>query len=122
MLNSTQKRTEAEKTSDKDGKVFYKLRNSTVYSKTVEDVRNEIDLSLVSNKDYLNWALKPSYMSQKICGNGLVAIRKSKVTLIFNKPAYVGMCISDLSKVMMYKFYYDHINIKYGNKTKMIIH
>ena len=54
MLNSTQKRTEAEKTSDKVGKVFYKLRNSTVYSKTVEDLRNEIDLSLVSNKDYLN--------------------------------------------------------------------
>ena len=39
-------------------------------------------------------------MSQKI-DNDLVAIRKSKVTLKLNKPAYVEMCILDLCKVLM---------------------
>ena len=42
-----------------------------------------IDVRLVSNKkDYLKWTSKPSYMSQKIFDNDLVAIRRSKVTLI----------------------------------------
>ena len=38
-------------------------------------------------------------MSYKIFDKALVAIRKSKRTLTFNKPAYVGMCILDLSKL-----------------------
>ena len=40
-------------------------------------------------------------MLQKIFDNNLVAICKSKATLTLNKPAYVGMCIFDLNKVLM---------------------
>ena len=36
--------------------------------------------------------------------NELVAIRKNKVTITLNKPAYVWIYILDLSKVLMYKF------------------
>ena len=43
--------------------------------------------------------------------NGLVAIRKSKVTLMLNKPIYVWMCILDLSKLLMYEFHYNYIKI-----------
>ena len=72
------------------------------------NLRNRIDVKLVSNKrDYLKWTLKPSYMSQKIFGNNLVAVCKNNVTLTASKPAYVGMCILEWSKVLMYKFYYD---------------
>ena len=59
-------------------------------------------------------------MSQKIFGNNLVAIRKSKVILTLNTPGYVGMCILDLSKVLMYEFYYDYIKNKYGNNTRLL--
>ena len=41
-------------------------------------------------------------MLHKIFDNDLVTIHKSKVTLTLNKPAYVGMCILDLSKILMY--------------------
>ena len=55
--------------------------------KTMENVRNRIDVKLVSNKkDYLKWASKPSYMPHKIFDKDLVAIRKNKVTLTLNKP------------------------------------
>ena len=62
------------------------------------------------NRTAVKWTSKPSYMSQKIFDNDLVAIRKNKVTLTFNKPAYIGMCILELSKVLMYEFHYDCIN------------
>ena len=62
--------------------------SNAVYGNTMENVRNRIDVKLVSNKkDYLKWTSKPSYMSHKIFVNDLVAIHKSKVTLTLNKPA-----------------------------------
>ena len=44
-------------------------------------------------------------------------IRKNKVTLMLNKPAYNGMCILELHKVLMYEFDYDYIKNKYGNNS-----
>ena len=62
--------------------------SNAVYGNTMENLRNRIDVKLVSNKkDYLKWTSKPSYMSHKIFVNDLVAIHKSKVTLTLNKPA-----------------------------------
>ena len=58
-------------------------------------------------------------MSHKLFGNNLVAICKSKATLKLNKPAYIGMCILKLSKVLMYEFHYDYIKNKYHNKSKL---
>ena len=59
-------------------------------------------------------------MSHKIFDNDLVAIRKNKVTLTLNKPAYIGMCILELSKVLMYEFHYDYIKNKYGNNSRLL--
>ena len=72
--------------------------NNAIYGKTIENLINEIDVKLVSNKkDFLKWTSKPSYMSHKIFDNDLVVIRNSKVTLTLDKSAYVGMCILDFS-------------------------
>ena len=76
----------------------------TVYRKTMENLRNKIDVKLVSNKkDYLKWTFKPCYMSHKILDNDIVLICKNKVTSTLNKPAYIVMCILELSIVLMYK-------------------
>ena len=69
----------------------------------------------VTEKDYLQWTSKPSYMSHKIFDNDLVAIRKSKLTLMLIKPANNGMCILELRKVLMHEFHYDYITNKYGS-------
>ena len=58
--------------------------------KTMENLRNRIDVKLVNNeKDYLKCTSKPTYMSHKIFDNYSVAIRKSKLALKLNKPAYI---------------------------------
>ena len=46
-------------------------------------------------------------MSHKIFDNNLAAIDKSKLALKLNKPAYIEMCILELSKVLICKFPYD---------------
>ena len=94
MLNSTYKKIEAEKNDNKDGKALYKFMNNAVYGKTMESLRNRIDVKLLSSKKYyLKWTSKPSYMSHKIFENDLVAISKNKVTLTLDKPAYIGVDI-----------------------------
>ena len=118
---NTKERIEAERNGDKDGKALYKLMNNAVYGETMENLRNRIDVKVVSNKkDYLKWTFKPSYMSHKIFDNDLVAIRKNKVTLTLNKPTYIGMCILELSKVVMYEFHYNYIKNKYGNNSRLL--
>ena len=77
----------ADKKGQKDGKASYKSMNNAVYGKTMKNLRNRIDVKLVSNKkDYLKWTSKPSFMSQNVFDNYLVEICKSNVTLALNKP------------------------------------
>ena len=110
-----------DKDGDKDEKALYKLMNNAVYCKTMENLKTEIDVELVSNKkDYLNRTSTPSYISQKIFDNDLVAIRKIKVRLTLNKPTYAGICIYDLSKVLMCEFHYDYIKNIHGNKSRLL--
>ena len=87
----------------------------------MERLKIRIDVKLVNNKnDYLKCTSKPSYMSHKIFHNNLVAIRKSKLALKLNKPAYFGMCTLELSKVLMYEFHYDYIKNKHDKKPKLL--
>ena len=72
-------------------------------------------------KDYLKCASKASYMSHKIFDNTLIATCKSKLALKLNKPAYTGISILELNKVLMYKFNYDYIKNKYKNKSKVVL-
>ena len=59
-------------------------------------------------------------MLHKIFDNDLVAISKNKVILTLNKPAYIGMCILELRKVLMYEFHYDYIKKRYGNNSRLL--
>ena len=87
----------------------------------MKNLRNRVDIKLVSNKkDCLKWVSKPSYIFHEIFGNKLVAIHKSKVVIMLNKPAYIKMCILELSKVLMYEFHYDLFKSNYGNNWRLL--
>ena len=41
-----------------------------------------------------------------------------KTQILVNKPVYLGLPILDLSKTVMYGFWYDYVKPKYGENTK----
>ena len=115
---NTNKRKNAKNAFEKD---FFKLMNNSVFGKTMENLRKRVDVRLVTDEKKLTkLASKPTYVSSKIFNDNLVAVRKIKETLTLNRPAYVGMCILDLSKTLMYDFHYNYIKKKYGDKARLL--
>ena len=115
---NTKKRAEAKNSFEKD---FFKLMNNSVFGKTMENLRKRQDIKLVTDEEQLlKWASRPSFISCKIFNEDLVAVHKIKPTLTLNRPAYVGMCILDLSKTLMYDFHYNYIKSKYGDKARLL--
>ena len=115
---NTSKRTNAKNSFEKD---FFKLMNNSVFGKTMENLRKRVDVKLVTDeKKLLKWVSRPTYVSSKIFNEDLVAVHKIKETLTLNRPAYVGMCVLDLSKTLMYDFRYNYIKDKYGDKAKLL--
>ena len=53
--------------------------------------------------------------------NNVVAICKNKPALKLNKLAYIGMCIVELSKLLMYEFHYDYIKSKNDSIPKLLL-
>ena len=115
---NTEKRKSAKNDFEKD---FFKLMNNSVFGKTMENIRKRVDVRLVTDENkLLKLASKPTYVSSKIFNENLVAVHKIKETLTLNRPAYVGMCILDLSKTLMYDFHYNYIKDKYGDKARLL--
>ena len=87
----------------------------------MENIRKRVDVRLVTSKEkLLKMTSKPTFVSSKIFNENLVAVHKIKETLTMNRPAFVGACILDLSKTLMYDFHYNYIKHMYGNKAKLL--
>ena len=87
----------------------------------MENIRNRVDIKLVNNKKQAEkLSAKPNFNHCNIFSEDLVAIHMKKTKLVFNKPVYLGMCILDLSKTLMYDFHCNYIEQKYGDKAKLL--
>ena len=102
-------------------KDFFKLMKNSVFEKTMENIRNRVDIKLVTDKKKAEkLAAKPIFKHCNIFCEDLVAIHMKKTKLKFNKPVYLGMSILDLSKTLMYDFHYNYIKQKYGDRAKLL--
>ena len=110
------------KTSGKNFEVdFFEQMNNSVFGKTLENIRNRVDIRLLSsNIKAQKLAAKPNYDCCTIFDENLVAVHMKKTKLYFNKPVYLGMSILDLSKSLMYDVHYNYIKTKYGDKAKLL--
>ena len=87
----------------------------------MENLCKWVDVRLVTNEKKLDkLTSKPTFKSSKIFNENLMAVHKVKETLTLNRPAYVGMCILDLSKMLMYDFHYSYIKQKYNNSARLL--
>ena len=111
-------RTQAKNEFEKD---FFKLMNNAVFGKTMENIRNRVNVKLTNTEEqFKKLVAKPNYESRKIFNENLVSVHMKKTSLTMNKPVYLGMCILDLSKNLMFNFHYKYIKPKYGSKAKLL--
>ena len=96
------------KTEDKFEKNHYKLMNNAVFGKTMENVRNHRDIKIVTtDKRRSILASEPNYHSIKYISKDLLIMEMKKAEIKMNKSIYLGQAILDLSKTLMYEFWYD---------------
>ena len=102
-------------------KEFFKLMNNANFGKTMENLRNRVNVLLVEKgEQFRRYAAKPNYNGCKIIDEDLVSVHMKKTSLTMNKPVYLGMSILDLSKNIMFDFHYNYIKLKYGEKAKLL--
>ena len=90
--------------------------NNTVFGNTMENVRKHRDIELVtSNERRLISQLvsEPNYPTAKWFSKSLLAIEMKNMKVKINKPVYVGLPILEISKTILYEFWYGFINAKY---------
>ena len=114
---NTEFRKQAKHDFEKD---FYKLMNNTVFGKTMKNVRKHGDIKLVTTDKRINQLVsEPNYHTTKWFLEKLLAIEIKKTKLKMNKPIYLGLSILEISKTLMYEFWYDYIKAKYGDNVKL---
>ena len=116
---NTKLRTNAKSEFEKD---LFKLMNNSVFGKAMENVRNHKDIKLVvTNETRKKLVSEPNYHSSKSFSDNLMAIEMKKTKVIMNKPIYLGQAILDISKTLMYEFWYDYLKPKYKDKVNYFI-
>ena len=45
-----------------------------------------------------------------------------KTETLMNKPVYLGLSILELSKILMYQFWYDYVKPTSGKKNKIVLY
>ena len=114
---NTKLRKDAKNEFEKD---FFKLTNSSVFGKKMENVRKHRDIKLVTTEEKRNKLVsKPNYHIAKQFSENLLAIEMKKAKVKMNKPLYLGMSILDISKTLMYEFWYGYPKPKYNDKVKL---
>ena len=114
---NTELRTNAKNDFEKD---FFKLMNNSIFGKTMKIVRYHRDIRLVTtDKRRRILASEPNYHSTKYLSKDLLIMEMNKVEVKMNKPIYLGQAILDISKTLMYEFWYDYIKPKYEDKARL---
>ena len=94
-----------------------------VFGKTMENVRKRVDVRLFRSEEeqkILKYVAKPTFARQEIFNEHLVGIQNHKEKVLLNKPIYVGMAILDISKHLMYDFYYNTLKARYGENVRLL--
>ena len=84
--------------------------NNSVFGKTIENVRKHRDIKLVRTDKRRNQLVsEPNYHTTKCFSENLLAIEMKKIKVKMNNPVYLGLSILQISKTLIYEFWYGFI-------------
>ena len=101
---------------------FLKLLKNVFFGKTMGNMRNHRDIKLVTTEARRNYSVsEPKYHTTSFfCENLLVTDMKKTTTNIYEKTSLsIGLLILEISKTVMYEFFHDYVELKYGVKVKL---
>ena len=108
---NTKLRTAAKNDFEKE---LFKLASNAVYGKTMENVRNRINMRLVNDrKTKAKLVKKITFKHATKFGEKIAAVHMRKTKVVLDKPIFVGAAILDLSKIHMFKFHYGYVKKKW---------
>ena len=113
--------TELRKLAKNDfAKDLFKLMNNAVFGKTMENIRKHRYIKLVTTDKKRNKLVsEPNYRTINYSSEDLSIIEMNKTRVKMNKPIYLGLSILDISKILMYEFWYAYMKSKYNDNVKL---
>ena len=94
--------------------------NNSVFGKTMENIRKHKDIKLVTTDKKISKLIsEPNYHTINLISEDLSIIEMKKTKVKMNKPIYLGLSTLQISKILMYGFWYDYMKPKYGNDIKL---
>ena len=94
--------------------------NNAVFGNTMQNMRKHRDIKLVTTDKKKNQLVsEPNYHTTKWFSENLLAIEMKKTKVKMNKPKYLRLSILEISKILMYEFWYDYMKPKYGDNVKL---
>ena len=98
-----------------------KLLKLSGFRKTMENNRKYRDIKLVRTERRRNYLVsQPHYHTTKFFTEKLLLIKMKKTDILMNKPVHLGLSIQELSKKLMYEFWYDYVKPKFSEKIKLL--
>ena len=114
---NTKLRKEAKNEFKKD---FLKLMNNSVFGKTMENARKLRGIKLVTTeKRRIKLVSEPNYHTTKQFAENFIAIEMKRAKVKMNKLLYYGTSILDITKTLMYEFWYGCLKPKYNDKANL---
>ena len=113
--------TELRKLAKNDfGKDLFKLMNNSVFRKTMENIRKHRDIKLVTtDRKRSKLVSEPNYHTINLISEDLSIIEMKKTKVRMNKPIYLGLSILEISKILMYEFWYDYMKPKHNDNVRL---
>jgi hypothetical protein len=94
---------------------------SAVFGKLMENVMKYRNIKLISTaKQHARYTSKPQMKKFHILSDDLVCLELAKTKACLNKPICAGFTVLDLSKLHMYKFFYQVMLKEYGNRMRLL--
>ena len=114
---NTKLRKKARNDFEKD---FFKLMNNAVFRKTMENIRKHRDIKIVTtDKKRSKLVSEPNYHTINYISEDLSIIEMKRTKVKMNKPIYLGLSVLEISKLLMYEFWYDYMKPKYNDNVKL---